>query len=185
MPPCPPPECAGRPARCLAINDMAIYPDVEYEREVVWRNHSEDVEVARTGGRRQAAFLIELDVDDAVDLVCSDLGQTGDLRGLERAIAVLQRVRDTLVEVCPEGSRVGRCMALGEWGRCTGDDGHDGGHRLPTESDWRGNNMIPSEGVSPAFHAPYTERAHDRHRGTQRLPDVVRGRREGTPSGSS
>lgn len=86
-----------------------------------------------------------------MDIVNADIGQTGDLRAIERAIVALQRLHSGLEQCYPADlRRAGRCMEQGDWGRCHGRDGHDGQHQLPTEGDWRRDNLSTAAGVSPA-----------------------------------
>ena len=112
-----------------AIERFALY-DGE-TNSVHWNSNADIPRV--TSGSREAAILVELDVDGDIDLIHADLCQTGDKRAITRAIVGLQRTLTALEDMYPEGwAPVGRCMGQGDWGRCYDRDGHKGAHKFPT-----------------------------------------------------
>ena len=105
----------------------------EPDRQVIW--HADTDLTMPGGGTQEGLIMVCLDVDGQMDMVYADLRQSGDLASLDRAIAILQRVRDGLDDLYAGRNAAGRCFGWGDWGRCYHRHGHDGDHRFPTEAD--------------------------------------------------
>jgi hypothetical protein len=119
----------------IDIRDFQIEPERGSDRPII---AYEVEEFVRRGGTDYGAVIVRINVDGSFDLVQADLGQTGDLTVLNRAIAALGDVRSELeVLYAAGGRRPGRCLESGNWGRCTTIEGHGGDHVFPTEEEWR------------------------------------------------
>jgi hypothetical protein len=119
----------------IDIRDFQIVPERDSGRPIV---AYEVEDFRRDGGDDYGAVIVRINVDGSFDLVQADLGQTGDLTVLNRAIAALGDVRSELeVLYAAGGRRPGRCLESGNWGRCTTIEGHGGDHVFPTEEEWR------------------------------------------------
>jgi hypothetical protein len=124
----------------VSIDDLNFY-DTE-DRQVVWHAGAE-LKIP-DGGTEKGKLMVCLDVDGQMDIVYADLGRSGDLASLDRAIAAMQHVRNGLAELYAGRNDVGTCFEWGDWGRCCRREGHDGVHRFPTEARWRSLNNIPT-----------------------------------------
>lgn len=110
-------------------------------RQIVWDARGE-IRSGAGGGSDAGQLLIRLDVDGEMDTVTADLGQTGDLVALDRAITALSKVRDGLDALYAGQNDPGRCMAQSDWGRCYGRHGHDEDHDFPTEAQGRASLAV-------------------------------------------
>lgn len=108
------------------VRALSIY---DAEGSLEWETH---VDLPQQSGSREAAVLIQLDVDGQFDVVQADIGGMGDRSTLGRACVALQRVLAALDELYPENwAPVGNCWMQGDWGRCYGSEGHSGEHNFP------------------------------------------------------
>jgi hypothetical protein len=95
-------------------------------------------------------LTILLNSDGYQDVVAAtDLGRTGDLPAIDRAISALQHLRGYLVDTFGDRLPVGQCMEFGEYGRCVGDHGHEGEHVGPGREAWLAT-MVATKRFTPA-----------------------------------
>jgi hypothetical protein len=88
------------------------------------------------GGDDHGVIVVSINVDDDFDKVTVDLGQTGDMAALDRALETLSAVRDELARVYGNRPRrLGRCLETGDNGRCTYRLGHESDHAFPTDEE--------------------------------------------------
>jgi hypothetical protein len=83
------------------------------------------------------AILVRLNMDgEPFDTVTMDIGMTGDLEALDRAIVGLTRTRNHLARLYGDQPRcVGRCLGHGDSGRCSLRFGHEGVHQTANEEE--------------------------------------------------
>lgn len=103
-------------------------------RVTTWQRSAKDIANPSTGrfrGQSETALAVMLDVDGNIDQVYGDLGPSGDVESLDRAIVALERVRTALTSMYGANGSRGRCFAQGDWGRCSHDSGHSEPHKFP------------------------------------------------------
>jgi hypothetical protein len=114
--------------------------------DYVWRAGMEPEDIR--GGSDEGQILVRIDVDGQVDIVYSDLRETGDVAAIDRAINALQRIRDGLATAYRGQNDPGVCLERGGWGRCRLMHGHEGEHRLPTEEEWQARYLSSPRSVA-------------------------------------
>ncbi|MFA6298786.1 MAG: hypothetical protein WC642_06450 [Nocardioides sp.] len=113
----------------IRIDDLTF--NLSDLHQVTWENSASLLDCPG-GGSDEGRLLFRLSVDGQMDVIYGDLGQTGDLAALDRAIAAMQHIRDGLADLYRGRNEPGRCLEQGDGGRCYGSHGHTDEHDFPS-----------------------------------------------------
>lgn len=85
----------------------------------------------QSGGSDEGRLFIRFLVDGQGEHVFADLGRTGDIAAIDRAIDTLTEIRNELSRLYDGRQHPGQCLTWGDLGRCNSDDEHPGACTFP------------------------------------------------------
>lgn len=122
------------PTVLLDLEQFTIRNYPENGRDVLVRTNADLRPSPDADGVDMGEVFVRIAVDEnAYDKVLIDSGQSADIEILRQAVRALQQAIAAM-EPYPSSHR-GKCLQLGDTGRCVEQNGHDGNHRFPTEEE--------------------------------------------------
>ena len=106
-------------------------------------------------------MLIRFDVHGQMDMVTADLRRSGDVASLDRAIGIMQKLREGLINLYHGRNDPGSCFEQGDRGRCYGElagIGPAAPPRMRREPD-QPTTFIPPRRKRPELHCALTQRS--------------------------